>query len=432
MSKGKEIIQALKEEKLEQVEVNTQKGWRKKVEIKNSEINSYKEEAFNYHTIRVFKNKKKGIFHFETWEKNFAPYVCEATLNSEPDPYFDSLPFSQEVIPVEGLYSSSLEEIKGEDLLKETKKIIGKAKGVESSVVLSGSMEVSYQEWEIVNSLGIEVQFPLTFFEITLEAIIWGKNGAGSFYDFEKSHRWEESCIEELPLRVVRKAKNYLNKKRIKTGVYTLILSPLSTHIFLHTLAFSLNARDIQKKRSFMEGKLKEKISTDIFTLIDNGRITEGIASSPCDGEGVPHREITVIENGILKTYFHNSYTAHKDKVENTAHASPGGGISPTNLILKRGERNSTEILKSYKEAIFADILSFSPHPVSGEFSVPLDFAYKIEGGEFVYPIESAMVGGNFQEILLHINEISSDFRPFPGNPTPYIVIDKVNVVGGV
>ncbi|NOZ64023.1 MAG: TldD/PmbA family protein, partial [Caldiserica bacterium] len=422
MSKGKEILQALEREQLEQVEVNTRRGWRKEVDIKNSEIHSYKEEEFNYHIIRAFKEKKKGMFNFETWKDNLAVYIREATLNSEPDPDFYSLPLPQKISPVEGLHSPSLEKLKGKDLLKIARGIIKKAKGVFPSVVLSGSLEVSCQEWEVVNSLGVEFRVPFTFLEISLEAIIWQKNGAGSFYDFEKSHRWEESLEEELPKRVVKRAKDYLNKKAVKTGFYPLILSPLSTYILLQTFAHSLNAEDVQKKRSFMGNKIGEKIAQDLFTLKDSGIIPGGMASSPCDGEGVPHREITVVEKGVLKTYFHNSYTAHKDGVSNTAHASIGGGISPTNLVLSRGERKFREIAGDLEEAIFADIISFSPHPVSGEFSVPLDLAYKIEKGEFTYPIKGAMAGGNFQEIIRQIKEISADFRPFPGNPAPYVL----------
>lgn len=431
MSKGKEILQALEKEHLEQVEVNTRRGWRKEVDIKNSEIHSYKEEEFNYHIIRSFRDRKKGVFNFETWRNELALYIREATLNSEPDPDFHSLPSPQGISPVEGLYSPCLEKIKGEDLLKIARRIIKKAKGIVPSVVLSGSLEVSCQEWEVVNSLGVEFRVPFTFLEISLEAIIWQKNGAGSFYDFEKSHQWEEAFAEELPERVVKRANDYLNKKAVKTGFYPLILSPLSTYILLQTLAHSLNAEDIQKKRSFMGGKIGKKIAQDLFTLRDNGRIPGGLASSPCDGEGVPHRETTIVEKGTLKTYFHNSYTANKDAVSNTAHASIGGGISPTNLVLSRGKREFREIAGELKEGIFADIISFSPHPVSGEFSVPLDLAYKIEKGEFAYPIKGAMAGGNFQEIIWQIKEISADFRPFPGNPVPYLLIDRVNILGG-
>ncbi len=431
MSKGKEILQALERKQLEQVEVNTRRGWRKEVDIKNSEIHSYKEEEFNYHIIRAFKDKKKGLFNFETWRNDLAAYIRETTLNAEPDPDFHSLPLPRKISPVEGLYSPCLEKIKGENLLKIARGIIKKAKGIVPSVVLSGSLEASCQEWEVVNSLGVEVSLPVTFLEISLEAIIWQKDGAGSFYDFEKSHQWEESFAEELPERVVRRAEGYLNKKAVKTGFYPLILSPLSTYILLQTFARSLNAEDIQKKRSFMGSKIGQKIAQDLFTLKDDGGIPGGLASSPCDGEGVPHRKITVVEKGILQTYFHNSYTAHKDGVENTAHASTGGGISPTNLVLSRGKRKFREIASDLEEGIFADIISFSPHPVSGEFSVPLDLAYKIEKGEFAYPIKGAMAGGNFQEIIRQIKEISSDFRPFPANPAPYILIDRVNILGG-
>ena len=424
------ILNDLMKVNLEQVEVYTKKGWKRNVTIKNSSIHSYKEEFFNYHIIRAFKDKKKSTFSFEEWNKKFRDYIYETTMNSEPDKHFHSLPSPEKLLPVEGIYSPSVRKIEGTEILNKAGEIIRKAKGIHSSVVLSGLIEVSFEEREIMNSLGVQVKFPLTFSQVELEAIIWDKNGAGSFYDSEESHDFNNLIIEKLPHRVVEGAKRYLLRKNIKTGVYPVILSPLSTFLFLRTLSSSLNAENVWRKRSFMEGKLGEKIASPLFSLTDNGNTPGGLYSSPSDDEGLPHKKIKIFENGVLKTYLHNSYTSNKFKVENTRHASLGGGISPTNLSVERGKREYKEIIKDIKEGIFLDIVSLSPHPVSGDFSVPLDFSMKIENGEITYPIRGAMAGGNFLELLKSISEISKDYRSFPGNPSPYILIDKVNISG--
>ena len=44
-------------------------------------------------------------------------------------------------------------------------------------------------------------------------------------------------------------------------------------------------------------------------------RLPGGFGTSPFDGEGVPTRRTVVIENGVLRSYLLNTYTAKKLKL---------------------------------------------------------------------------------------------------------------------
>ena len=74
-------------------------------------------------------------------------------------------------------------------------------------------------------------------------------------------------------------------------------------------------------------GKLGEKVASEKLTVIDDGTIPGLFGTSPFDDEGVPTRRTVVIENGVLKSYLLNTYTARKLGHEDHRQrlARPGG-----------------------------------------------------------------------------------------------------------
>ncbi len=62
----------------------------------------------------------------------------------------------------------------------------------------------------------------------------------------------------------------------------------------------------------FWPASWDEKIAGENITVVDDGTIPGGFGTSPFDGEGVPTRRTVVIENGVLKSYLLNTYTAKK------------------------------------------------------------------------------------------------------------------------
>jgi PmbA protein len=69
------------------------------------------------------------------------------------------------------------------------------------------------------------------------------------------------------------------------------------------------------------------------------------------DGEGVPHQKTPVIENGVLKNFLYDNYSARKDGTESTGNASRAGylstpGIDTTNFHILPGKASEVEMLK--------------------------------------------------------------------------------------
>jgi PmbA protein len=236
---------------------------------------------------------------------------------------------------------------------------------------------------------------------------------------------------EGIGVKAAAQAVKFLGARKMETRRVPIILGPLASSSIFDSIASSADAEGVQRGRSFMIGKLGEKIGSDMLTITDEPLIPRGLGSRAYDPEGFPCRPLAIMENGVLKTYIYGSYTSGKAKVPNTGHGSRGGGASPSNVIPKLGNMTSDEIIKSTKEGLYINIGGISPNASTGDVSASVDFGFKIKNGELAYPVSSSLVGGSFLDMIKNIDAISSDYRAEPGAIMPTVRIQDVMVAGG-
>ncbi len=91
----------------------------------------------------------------------------------------------------------------------------------------------------------------------------------------------------------------------------------------------AVNGDAIYRQSSFLVNKLGEQVAASNITVVDDGTMPGGFGTEPFDGEGVPTRRTVVIENGVLKSYLLNTYTAKKLGMKTTGNASRGLAGTP-------------------------------------------------------------------------------------------------------
>jgi len=218
------------------------------------------------------------------------------------------------------------------------------------------------------------------------------------------------------------------------------------------TLMMEVRADNIQKQQSPFVGKMNQKVASEDLTVVDDGMAPQATGSKPFDDEGCPTQATSVIEKGVLRGFLHNSYTANKDNVKNTGNAvrtmpfatKPRYAmeplIGPTNFKLMAGAKSASasfeDALSEVKNGVIAKgvIGAHTANAPSGEFSVALDCAFKVEKGEIVYPVKQAMTGGNIQDFIKNVALFADDIKQVGlGQGTlisPTIMIRNVTVSG--
>jgi PmbA protein len=141
-----------------------------------------------------------------------------------------------------------------------------------------------------------------------------------------------------------------------------------------------------------------------------------------------------VVENGVLKSYLLNTYTAKKLGLQTTGNASRGlagtPGIGPGNFFLQPGTKSLQEIIGDIKDGLFVtEFLGFGVNLVTGDFSRGASGLW-IENGELTYPVEEITVAGNLKDMFFNIAEIGNDLEFRSSIASPTMRIDGMTVAG--
>ena len=424
----------LKKKPINQAEVSVVSSNNVDVAVEKNKISSAAMHSGS--TISVIAFCKGGSGKYSTTIQNekdvekAVDVVSSVAVNANPDSDFKTLPFPSSYPKVENLFDEQIVSLEKEKILKWATDSIEEALNEEPNIIMSGELSLSFGRGFLANTNGIVADSQATHISFGLFGVLYSDNEIGSAFDFDEARILKDFAPSGLGAKVAKQARKQLGARKCRGGRFPVILSPLASASLFGVLAGACNAEDIQRKRSFLCDMKNKQIASKFLTIIDDPLIAGGLHSAPFDGEGTSHKKVLLLEKGILRTYLHNSYTAGKSGEENTAHATFGGGISPTNLVPRLGKRTSKEIISEIKEGIYIDSLSIHPDMASGDFSQPIDFGFKIENGQIAYPLKETMLGGNFLELLKNIEEISSDYREEPGNIMPTVKVRGIQVSG--
>jgi len=239
---------------------------------------------------------------------------------------------------------------------------------------------------------------------------------------------------EEVGKVAAQRTVRRLGARKAKTAHVPVIFDPMVSASILEHIFEGVNGDSVYRGASFLAGKLGQKIAGDTVTVIDDGTMPGGFGTAPFDGEGIPTRRKLVIENGVLKSYLLNTYTAKKLGLETTANASRGlagtPGIGPGNYFLQPGARTPKQMIADVKEGLYVtEFLGHGANLVTGDYSRGASGLW-ISGGELTYPVEEITVAGNLKEMFFHISEVANDLEFRGSVAAPTIRIDGLTVGG--
>lgn len=230
--------------------------------------------------------------------------------------------------------------------------------------------------------------------------------------------------INEVAEKAIFRTTRMMNAKKIKTQNVPIILEPeMTSSMLVGFLIECLSGGNIYMQRSFLAGKLGEKIAGDGITLVDNALVPGGRGTTPFDGDGVPGRKLSIIEKGVLKNYFLSNYSAKKLKMKPT-------GPAPTNLSLVHGKHSQEDIIKSVdKGLLLCSTIGQGTVATSGDISKGA-YGIWIEKGELTYPVSEVTISGNLGKMLQDIEMVGNDPDRRQTISAPTVKIKEMTISG--
>lgn len=299
-----------------------------------------------------------------------------------------------------------------------------------------GSFEAAVGHRVLANSHGFVGEFRRSYCSMSSAPIAQDESGAMQrdyWFTLARTMARLESP-EAVGREAARRTLRRLGARKIASTQVPVVLDPLVAGSILDNIFDAVNGDAVYRQSSFLAGKLGEKVAAGNITVIDDGTIPGGFGTEPFDSEGVPTQRTPVIENGVLKSYLLNTYTAKKLGLKTTGNASRGlagnPGIGSGSFFLEKGSRTPQQIIGGIKRGLYVvQFLGFGVNMVTGDFSRGASGLW-IENGELTYPVEEITVAGNLKDMLNNISEIGDDLEFRGSTASPTIRIDGMTIAG--
>jgi predicted Zn-dependent protease len=296
----------------------------------------------------------------------------------------------------------------------------------------AGSFSIGTEEVAIANSLGINSYTKRT--QSHLSMVVTADTGFGY------SNRIAGDVSKIDPVQATEEASERADKSRnpigIDAGEYDVILLPYAVEDMVSFLSWmGFGALAVQEGRSFMSGKIGQKICGDNVTIWDDGLDPRG-SVYPYDGEGVPKQKVDLIVNGVANTVVYDSYTANKEGKESTGHSIGGTGTQGPyawNLFLAPGYASVDDMIASTKKGLFVTRFHYTNivHPLLTIITgMTRDGTFLIEDGKITKPVKNLRFTESILDALSNVEMIGKDLSLQGSATVPAIKVKNFKFTG--
>ncbi len=424
------LISKSKKMGADEVEIVYSKGTSTSIEVYNQAVETFDSSKTSGIGIRVIKDKRLGFAYTSNLEQ-VDDTIEQAIANSKstaPDE-FNLLP-THKTIPIfkEKIFDPKINKVSTQEKIDFAMKIEKTAHDFDKRIKKTQNISYSDSEYEveIANSNGLNLKYKGNHCSAAGDVIAEEDGSAEDGFGFDVNLKWDKLDAQKIGEEAAKNAVRNLGAKPIPAQKINLILEPKIAVQILGIIAGMVGAEAVQKGKSLFMGKLGQEVCSKLITIEDNGRLKDAIGSAPFDGEGVATQKTIVIEDGILKSYLYNTYTAAKDKVKSTGNASRSyssvPSIGSTNIFIKPGK----ELIKvSPKYLLVTRLMGLHTiNPISGDFSVG---AVGLLGDQ---PVRGITIAGNLFNLLKKIEAVGSDLRWFGSIASPTLLVSDISISG--
>jgi PmbA protein len=387
--------------------------------------------------VRVIANGAEGYSSsndpakFEEAVK--AAIECARARPADPD--LKGLPAPKPYKNVHGVYDKRIDEIGLDKSMDIAAGMIEAAKEDKSASVTFGKLSCIVSDTAIMNSSGVSVEDRETVFMGYVDVIMKEGGRVSTAYDYDVA-RSLDLDMQAVGRNASKLARSSLESEPTFEQTVDVLLGPNAFGDLLEsTFLSSINSENVQKGRSGLAGKIGQRIAAEGLTVVDDGLLDGGLGTSKSDDEGVPSQKTVVLDDGVLKTFLYDTYTAGKDKRASTGNAVRGSYGSPPMV----GPRNicfeypRSDVVKETDRGIYVNsvIGAHTANPISGDFSVECRNAFVVENGVMTKPIKSMMISGNVFDLMKKVDGMGRDNKSVGSVVSPTVRVNDIRVTPG-
>jgi PmbA protein len=419
------------------------------VNVRMGQVETLKESGSRGLGLRVFLGKRSASTSTSDLTADGIRQLVNGAMAlgnvTEEDP-FAGLPETAEFGSLKGdlhLFYDDVYSLEGPERIEWARRAETAALAVDPRITNSdgGSFDAATGRMVLANSRGFVGGYRTSYAGVSAAPLAKDANGqmqrdgwwssARSFAHLESP----EAVGEEAARRTLRR----LGARRVPTQRVPIVFAPEVARSLIGSVFEAASGDSIWRGASFLAGRLGTKIAATNLTIVDDNTMmlptgAGGYGTSPFDGEGLPSQRTVVVEEGVLRNYLLNTYTARKLGMKSTHNASRGlagtPGIGRGNLYLEPGTLTSDEIIRDLSAGFYVtSLMGFGTNIVTGDYSRGATGLW-IENGQLTHAVEEVTIAGNLAEMLMNVTAIGSDLEFRGAVASPTLRIDGMTVAG--
>ncbi len=275
-----------------------------------------------------------------------------------------------------------------------------------------------------IDSQGLYARHTETSFEIGYETTVedaQGNHFSSYWWDAApllKDLQWKD-CAEIA----YKRALAQVGVQDTTGGKYTVVVDTECASTLLTPVLNALGGFALQQKNSFLLESLGKQLFPEQLTILDLPRTPGETGCRLFDSEGVATREMPIIDKGVVKTYFLNTYIASKMGMAPTVEDATRVKVLPVG-----GCKTLDELLEATGDCIL--VTGFNggnSNPVTGNFSYGIE-GFLVRGGKKVHPVRELLITGNFLQLWNNLVATADDARPCLSKLIPSLAFTNVDI----
>ncbi|MCF6242727.1 MAG: TldD/PmbA family protein [Bacteroidales bacterium] len=398
------------------------------IQFRDGEIEQLHEAQQSGLAMQIYVNHKYSSHSTNDLDrKSLERFIEQAVLSTKyltPDKY-RSLPdpklYPKDLNRNLQLFDRSFDKIETSKRLEMVQQVYEAAKNQSDKII---SVAAGYSDG-IMNSLrvhsnGFSGIKESTIYTIGAEVTVRDGNARPEDWYYVQSRFINDlPDLKQIGIKAAQGALGKIGQKKVKSGAYSMLVENRAAGRLISMLLSPLSAAAIQQKSSYLEGMLNQQIASEKLTIVDDPFIPKGFSSRLYDGRGIAAKKRTIIEKGILKTYYVDDYYGRKLGMEIN-------GGSSSNLIFETGEKSFDEMIKSLNKGIW--ITGFNggnSNSTTGDFSFGIS-GFLIENGEVVQPVNEMNISGNAKDLWKKLAELGNDSYKWSSRHVPSLLFEDI------
>ena len=289
-----------------------------------------------------------------------------------------------------------------------------------------GEYSDSIYEVVLMDTNGLFCRQTETSFDYGVEITIEADGEKYSGYAWDSWSRFSDLDSAACGRQALGKAVAQIGSSPAGSVKYTMVLDSECASRAISPVLRALSGYQIQQSNSFLMDSIGKNIFPKGLTVLDDPHIKGNVCSKLFDSEGAATTPHAIIEGGVVKEYFINTFIGNKLGMAPTVEDP----VRPHVLPYPYEGLDRDAILKMCGDGILVtDFNGGNSNPATGDFSYGIE-GFLFKDGKIVRPVSEMLVTGNFLTLWQGFKAAGSDARQCMSKLVPTLAFENVDFSG--